>query len=217
MLAPAALITASRGTRSIRPSSLQLDERLAEGAAIAQVAAGNHDPVGHLPAQRFQHPIHDRLLPFEAEGVDAVDEIDAELAGDLLHALHGVVEVAGDLHGQGAVVEGLGQLAVGNLAAADEDHGPHQTGRGAEDSERRAGVAGAGAGGAAGADHAGMGERGRHAVVLEAARGVQPFVLQEQLARLQADVRGHGVGALQDGLTLADGHHLSGGANGSSS
>ena len=95
---------------------LQLDERLAEGADVAEVAAGHDDPVGRLPGQRLEDAVHDRLLPFEAEGVDAVDEVDAELARDLLDALHGVVEVAGDLHRQRAVVERLGELAVGDLA-----------------------------------------------------------------------------------------------------
>ena len=124
MLAPAALMTARRGSAFDQAQLGQLDERLAEGADVAEVAAGHDDPVGHLPAQRLQHAVHDRLLPFQPEGVDAVDQVDAELAGDLLHALHGVVEVAGDLHGQGAVVERLGQLAVGDLAAADEDDRP---------------------------------------------------------------------------------------------
>ena len=45
---------------------------------------------------------------------------------DLLHAGHGVVEVAGDLHRQRAVVERLRKLAVGDLARADEDHRLHQ-------------------------------------------------------------------------------------------
>ena len=76
-------MTASRGMRSISPSSLQLDERLAERAGVAQVAAGHDDPVGHLPAQGFEHAVHDRLLPFEAERIDAVDQVDAQLAGRL--------------------------------------------------------------------------------------------------------------------------------------
>ena len=135
----------------------QLDERLAEGGRVAEVAAGHDDPVGHLPAQRLQDAVHDRLLAFEAERVDAVDQVDAELPADLLDAGHGVVEVAGDLHGQGPVVEGLGQLAVGDLAGADEDDGPHQAGGGAVDGERGAGVAGAGAGGPSGADRCGRG------------------------------------------------------------
>ena len=58
--------------------------------------------------------------------------------------------------------------------------------------------------------HAGVGERRRHAVVLEAARRVHPLVLQEEPAGLEADVAGHAVGLLQDGLALADGQNLFG-------
>ena len=55
MSAPAALITASRGMRSMSPSSMQLVKRLAERAAVAEVAAGHDDPIGHLPAEAFEH------------------------------------------------------------------------------------------------------------------------------------------------------------------
>jgi hypothetical protein len=101
-------------------------ERLAERAGVAEVPAGHDDPVGHLPAQRLQHAVHDRLLPFQPEGVDAVDQVDAEFARRLADAPQGVVEVAGDLQGQRAVIQRLRQLAVGDLAGADEDDGPHQ-------------------------------------------------------------------------------------------
>ena len=123
----------------------------------------------------------------------------------MLDALHGVVEIAGDLHREGAVVEGLGQFAVGNLAAADEDDGPHETRDRAEHGQRGAGVAGTGAGGAFGSGHAGMREGRRHAVVLEAAAGIHPLVLQEQPAGLHANIGRHAVGLLQDGLAFADG------------
>ena len=62
---------------------VQLGEGLAERAGVAQVAAGHDDPVGHLPAQAFEHAEHDRLLPFQPEGIDAVDQVDAQLAGRL--------------------------------------------------------------------------------------------------------------------------------------
>ena len=70
------------------------------------------------------------------------------------------------------------------------------------DGERRAGVAGGGARGPAGADHAGMRERGRHAVVFEAAGRIHALVLQIQAAGVHADVLGDGVGALQDASAL---------------
>ena len=97
--------------------------------------------------------------------------------------MHGVVEVAGDLQRERAVVEGLRELAVGDLAGADEDDRLHQLADAAVEGERGAGVAGRGAGGAAGADHVGVGEGGRHAVVFEAARGVHALVLQDTAGR----------------------------------
>ena len=183
---------------------MQLVERLAEGAGVAEVSAGHGDPVGRLPAQPLQHAEHDRLLPFQPEGVDAVDQVDAQLLADFLNAGHGIVEVAGDLHRQRAVIEGLRELAVRDLARADEDDRLHQPGDRAVEGQRGAGVAGRGAGGTLGAHQPGVTERGRHAVVLEAARGIHPFVLQVQAAGRKADVLGHAVGSAQQRLPFAD-------------
>ena len=169
--------------RSDQAELEQFDERLAEGADVAEIAAGDDDPVGDFPVEGLEDAVHDGLLAFEAEGVDAVDQVDAELAWRLAGRAAGVVEIAGDLDGEGAVVEGLGEFAVGDFAGADEDDGPHQAGGGAEHGQRSAGVAGGGAGGPPGADHAGVGEGGGHAVVLEAAGRIDAFVLQEQPAR----------------------------------
>src|SRR5262245_43284885 len=105
----------------------QFLKRLADGGDVAKVAAGDDDPVGTLPAERCEHPEHDRLLPFEAEWVHAVDEVDSQPWRNLADALHGVVEVARDLERQGTVVERLSQLAVRDLAAAYEDDGLHQS------------------------------------------------------------------------------------------
>ena len=137
---------------------LQLDERLAEGARVAEVAAGHDDPVGGLPAEGLEDPVHDRLLAFEAERVDRVHQVDAQPVGDLADPLHRVVEVADDLDRQGAVVERLGQLAVGDLARADEDDRLEaEVGRRAVDGQRRRGVARAGAGDPPGARPSGRG------------------------------------------------------------
>ena len=46
-------------------------------------------------------------------------------------------------------------------------------------------------------DHPRVGERGGHAVVFEAAAGIQPFVLQQQIARLHAHLPGEQIGLLQ--------------------
>ena len=83
---------------------------LPKALTLPRLPPGTTIQSGDFPAQRLQHAEHDRLLAFEPERVDAVHQVDAELAGDLLDAVHGVVEVAGDLHRQGAVVEGLGSL-----------------------------------------------------------------------------------------------------------
>ena len=128
----------------------------------------------------------------------------------LLHALHGVVEVAGDLHGQGAVVERLGQFAVGDLAAADEDDGRASVRSRSRRRRAKRWCCRCWRRPPAAPDHAGVGERGGHAVVLEAAGRVHALVLQEQLARSHADIAGHGVGALQDGLAFADGQDVFG-------
>src|SRR5947209_10666020 len=57
-----------------------------------------------------------------------------------LDTQHGIIEIAGDLDGESAVIEGLGELAVGDSAAADENDGPHEPGGGAKDGERGAGI-----------------------------------------------------------------------------
>ncbi len=74
----------------------------------------------------------------------------------------------------------------------------------AVEGQRGAGVAGRRAGGALGADDVGVGEGGGHAVVFEAARGVHALVLQEQAARLEADVAADAVGHHQGRLAFAD-------------
>ena len=55
-----------------------------------------------------------------------------------------------------------------------------------------------------GADEPGMGEGGRHAVVLEAARGVHALVLQAEPAGGDARVAGHAGRGPQERLALAD-------------
>ena len=185
----------------------QLGEGFAEGARVAKVAARHHDPVGHLPPQRLEHAKHDRLLPFEAEGIHTVHKVDAKLARHLLDAGHRVVEVAGDLDRKSAVVEGLRQLAVRNLSRADEDDAAHQPGDGAVDGERGARVARGGTGGPLRPDHPGMCEGGRHAVVFERARRVEALILQMQPAGLHAHEPTHAVRHGEQRLPLADRDH----------
>ena len=188
--------------------TFEFGEGFAEGAAVSEVTAGHDDPIGDFPAEGLEDAEHDRFLAFEPERVDAIDEVDAEFTGDLSDADHRVVEVAGDLDRQGTIVEGLAEFAVGDFAAADEDHRLHQPGGGAVEGEGGAGVAGAGAGGAFGAHQVGVGDRGAHPVVFKAARGIHPFVLEVKPAGVHADVIGDRVGLLQERLSFADGDHL---------
>ena len=78
--APAACTAARRGRRVISPHALRLAQRLPERGGVAQVAGRQHDPVRRIPAELLQHLEHDRLLPLEAERVDRVEQVDAELA-----------------------------------------------------------------------------------------------------------------------------------------
>ena len=118
-------------------------------------------------------------MTFEAKRIDRVHQIDAEPVGDLANALHGIVKIAEDLDREGPVIEGLGELAVGDLSRADEDDGTKtEIGRRAIDGEGRGGIARAGAGHTTGGNHASMRERSGHAVVFEASRGIHALILQ---------------------------------------
>src|SRR4051812_35126364 len=100
---------------------MQLVKCLAERAAVTQVSAGHNDPVWHGPLQCLEHTKHDRLLTFKTKWVNAVDQVNAELSADLLHAFHRIVEIACDLDRERTVVERLRKLAVRDLARSDED------------------------------------------------------------------------------------------------
>ena len=139
--------------------------------------------------------------------------------GDLADAAQAGVEVALDLERQGAVVERLGELAEGDLARADEDDALHGRSVCAANMAREAEVLPVEAQATRlRADHAGVGEGGGHAVVFEAAGGVEALVLQEQLAGLHADFAGQQVALLEQRAAFADGDDLSRcGTKGSSS
>ncbi len=201
----------------------EFDEGLGEGGAVAEVAAGDDDPVGEraatTEAEVSEDAAHDGFLTFEAEGVDAVEEVDAAAGvfGDLADAGEAGVEVAGDLEGGCAVVEGLAELAEGDLAGADEDEGADAGVSGVE-GEGGAGVSGAGAGDDGGVDHSGVGEAGGHAVVFEGAGGVHALVLEVEVwwsgggPAAHAEGAGECVGFLEDGFAFADGDDVACGA-----
>ena len=82
---------------------LELAEGLAEGAGVAQVARWQDDPVGRFPAQLLHRLEDDALLPLQAEGVERIQQVDAQLVADPAHQLHGSVEIALHLQGLSAV------------------------------------------------------------------------------------------------------------------
>ena len=103
--APAACTAASRGSRSIRPSDLSLDQRFAECRSVTEVARREHDPVGRIPVQLMQQLEDDRLLPFDPKWIDRVQEIDAEAGTGLLGEPEAGVEIAADQEGLRSVGE----------------------------------------------------------------------------------------------------------------
>ena len=81
--APAACTAARRGHARDQPPLLRLAQRFPERGGVAEVARGQHDPVRRVPAELLQHLEDDRLLPLEAERVDRVEQVDAELRARL--------------------------------------------------------------------------------------------------------------------------------------
>ena len=111
----------------------------------------------------IEHFDDDGLLAFDAEGVDRVRKIDAEALGEDADGGQNLVEVGFDSNGSGTVVEGLGELAEGDVSMRIND-------------ERfEAGGGGVGGHGGRGVR---LGWRRRHAVVFEAAGGVVALVLE---------------------------------------
>ncbi len=160
---------------------MKFHESLAHGAAVAEVAAGDHEPVRHFPVELLERLERDCLLPFDTERVDGVQQVDSEFMADILHQAHGVVEIAGDLKRDSAVCQRLCKLPVGDLAFGNEDHGFHAA-------DRRIGRhAGAGVAGGGARDRFGMEQFRRaratgHAAVLETAGGVFALMLEIKIA-----------------------------------
>ncbi len=187
-----------------QPELLEFQKRLAKRARVPEISARNHDPVRRFPVQRLEDAEHDRLLPIEAERIDAVAEIDLLAFADQADLPQRVVEVTGNLERFRAIVERLRELAVGDLAAADEDDRLEQPRAARIDGERGARVARRSTGREFRADHVGMRGRGGHPVVFEAARGVQPFVLEHQPPRFDPHVACDGGRILENRLPFAD-------------
>jgi hypothetical protein len=97
-----------------------MSEPLRERRHVAEVAARDHHPVGHLPVELLDDLDPDRLLPLDAQAVHRVGEVDPVARGDLLHDLHAAVEVGVEREHDRAVRDGLDQLRHRHLAARQE-------------------------------------------------------------------------------------------------
>ena len=186
----------------------QLGERLAERARVAEVPARHHDPIGDFPVQTFEHSEHDRLLAFQPERVHAVAQVNPARRADIADLLEGVIEVSLNLQRLRSVVERLRQLSERDLAAANEDDGVKQPRGAGVNRQRRAGVARRGTRRDLRSDHVRVRGGSRHAVVFEAARRIQPLVLQQEFSALKSRVLSNASRRLQNGLPLADRHDL---------
>ena len=189
---------ADAGQRRDDAQLLHHRQARAQGADVAQVAAGDDDPVGRVPVELLHDLDRHRLLPLEAQRVHAVGQVDALLGRQPLHQRHAVVEVAVDGQHGGPVGQRLHQLGGRDLAAGQDDQGADAGGR-AVGGQGRRGVAGGGAGHrldrpAVGDHLLDRGDQHRHAQVLEragvrVAAELDPEVVDPHLLRRSAGPR----------------------------
>ncbi|OPZ92262.1 MAG: hypothetical protein BWY73_00877 [candidate division TA06 bacterium ADurb.Bin417] len=143
------------------------------------------------------------LLPLDPVGVDRVDQGDRVPVAEGAYQLQGLVEVALDLDHPGAVDEGLGQLAEGDLAGGD-DYQRLESGPGGVGGRRGRGVAGRGADDRLLALLPGLGDGQGHAPVLEGAGRVAAFKLEVEF---QAEAGADGDRGDERGVALQQGDH----------
>ncbi len=175
---------------------------------VAEVAARQDDPVGHLPVELLDDLDADRLLAFEAQRVHRVGEVDHALGREALDDLHAAVEVGIQAEHERAVRERLDELRGRDLAARQEHH-DREAGGCAVGRERRAGVAGRRTGDGLDlealldrlVDHA---DEHRHAEIFERAGVAVAAELDPQV--VEADLLAVAIGPEQVGAALVHRH-----------
>ena len=143
------------------------------------------------------------LLPFDAHGVDAVDEFNGVVLREGSCDVEAVVEVAVELQDCGAVHDRLCELAHRDLALRDE-HAARHSGLGGIGRGTRRRVACRCTDDSLGPALSRHRDRHGHAAVLERTRGVGALELQPHLA---AGHLGQRAGIHKRRATLAQGHH----------
>ena len=100
---------------------MRLTKRFAEGSSIAEVAGRKCDPLRGIPTQLLKQFEDDGFLPFQPPGVDGVEQINPEALARLADKREAGVEIAAHQQSAGAIGEGLGQLAEGDLSGGHKD------------------------------------------------------------------------------------------------
>src|ERR1700676_379884 len=72
---------------------VQFDQRLADRGTISQVPARDDDVVGRLPIELFEQLEGQRLLPFEAKGINRIQLVDRRAQNQFLQQAQAAVEV----------------------------------------------------------------------------------------------------------------------------
>ena len=105
--------------------SLRLTQPLAERRRVAEVAAGQHHPIRHLPIALVQHLEHDRLLALDAERIHGVQQVDPQPLGQYADQRQDLIEVRFHLQGLRAIFQRLRQFRERDLAVGQEDQRLH--------------------------------------------------------------------------------------------
>ena len=137
---------------------------------VSRIADGQRVIVGRI-AQGFDDLECDRFLPLQAVRVDRIHDVERKRLRHLLREPHPFIEVAADLDDERAMHHRLRELSERNLSLRDEhearDSRPSGIGsRGCRCVARRSANDGPGAA------FNGLGDRHRHAAVLERSRRV---------------------------------------------
>ena len=70
-----------------QPQGVQLAQRLAECRCVAQVASRHDNPIGRLPGHLLDQLKDDGFLPFEAPGVNRIEQVQAHVLADAARQL----------------------------------------------------------------------------------------------------------------------------------
>ena len=173
------------------------------GGDVAGVADGQQVVVGSV-AEEVADLERRGLLALEAHRVDRVDQRDRVVLRQPARDVEAVVEVAADHDDLGAVHDGLGHLAGGDLALGDQ-HQRLEPGLGGVGRHRGRGVAGRGAHDGLGALVLGHRDGRGHAAVLEGAGRVVGLDLEPHLGAGQP---GQPVGVHERSAALTQGDRL---------